>query len=248
MPASLWRNYRTTIIVSLLALLAYANPALTQSLQLDFSAVTSGQWWRIWTGHLTHYDGQHLFWDLLMFAVLGAACERQHPRLFAAAIALMIAGISTAIGFVCEDVSVYRGLSSLDTALFVWFITDQVRQSILGRDPVAAFLWLAPGVGLIGKLLYEATTGQTLFVDATNFTPLVESHLAGVVMGLLCGVAVCVTTDLASVPVIAPARPNSVRGNHLINKETLRQHPRFAEDVRFKGFSVAPRRDVKPGL
>ena len=204
MPASLWRNYRTTIIVSLLALLAYANPALTQWLQLDFSAVTSGQWWRIWTGHLTHYDGQHLFWDLLMFVVLAAACERQHPRLFAPAITLMIAGISATVGFVCEE-SVYRGLSSLDTGLFVWFIAGQVRQSILGRDRVTALLWLVPGVGVVGKLLYEATTGQTLFVEATTFTPLVEAHLAGVMSGLICSVAIGWTAN--------PIRCNAVTAN-----------------------------------
>jgi rhomboid family GlyGly-CTERM serine protease len=153
--------------------------------------VETGQWWRIWTGHLTHYDVDHLFWDLLMFVVLGAACERKHSRLFAPAIVLMIAGISTAIGLVCEGVTVYRGLSSLDTALFVWFLADQVRHAlVVDRDRMSAALWLVPAAGLVGKLLYEATTGQTLFVEATTFTPLVEAHLAGVVAGLLCSLTI----------------------------------------------------------
>ena len=183
---SLWRHHAVTFVLSLIALLAYAVPPLTQWLQLDFAAVGGGQWWRIWTGHLTHYDGQHLFWDLLMFAVLGAACERKHPRLFAPLIALMSVAISGAIACWCPEISVYRGLSGLDTGLFVWFIADQCHEAWLARDRKLAALWLMPGFALVGKLLFEATTGQILFVDAQAFTPLVESHLAGAALGLIC--------------------------------------------------------------
>jgi rhomboid family GlyGly-CTERM serine protease len=186
MPACVLRTYPVTILISLVALLAWANPTLSQWLELDYSLVSSGQWWRIWTGHLTHYDGTHLFWDLLMFAVLGAACERGHPRLFVPAVAVIIAGITVAIGLCCEEISVYRGLSGLDTGLFVWFVADQCRRCCTDRDPVAAIIWLFPVVGLIGKLVFEAATGQTLFVDSSTFTPLVESHLAGAAIGLMC--------------------------------------------------------------
>ncbi len=184
------RKYPVTIAVSVIALLAWASPSLSQWLQLDFNAVADGQWWRIWTGHLTHYDGSHLFWDLTMFAVLGGACEHRHPRPFAPAIAVMIAVISASIGVLCEQVSVYRGLSGIDTGLFVWFVADQCRDCWRSRDKVSAMLWLSLSMGLIGKLLYEITTGQILFVDASGFTPLVESHLAGAAIGLICCVAV----------------------------------------------------------
>ena len=190
MNASLLRTYPVTIAVAVIALLAWACPTLTLWLQLDFNAVADGQWWRIWTGHLTHYDGNHLFWDLIMFAVLAGACEHRHPRPFALAIAVMIAVISAAIGYLCEQVSVYRGLSGIDTGLFVWFVADQCRDCWRSRDRVSAMLWLSLSMGLIGKLLYEVTTGQILFVDASGFTPLVESHLAGAAIGLICFVAV----------------------------------------------------------
>ena len=172
------------------ALLAYAVPTLAPFWQLDFAEVSDGQWWRIWTGHLTHYDGNHLFWDLLMFAILGAACELRHPRQFAASMALMSAGISAAMAVFCGQIEVYRGLSGLDTGLFVWFAGDQIRQSLRDRDRLAATFWIAPCVGLVGKLLLEATTGNTLFVDSSDFTPLVESHLAGAVIGFLLSVQV----------------------------------------------------------
>jgi rhomboid family GlyGly-CTERM serine protease len=174
------------MIVSLVALLAYVFPTMSQWLQLDFDAVARGQWWRIWTGHLTHYDGGHLFWDLLMFATLGAVCERRHPSLFLPAILLIVAVISVSIGLFCDGITLYRGLSGLDTGLFVWFVGDQCRECSFRGERVFAMLWLMPVVGLIGKLIFEATTGQTLFVDSTAFTPLVESHIAGATIGLMC--------------------------------------------------------------
>ena len=186
MNRSLLRTFPVTITVSALALVAWACPTLTLWLQLDFKAVADGQWWRIWTGHLTHYDGNHLFWDLIMFVVLAGACEHRHRRRFALALTVMVAVISASIGYFCDQVSVYRGLSGIDTGLFVWFVADQCHDCWRSRDRVSALLWLSLSMGLIGKLLYEVTTGQILFVDASGFTPLVESHLAGAAIGLVC--------------------------------------------------------------
>jgi rhomboid family GlyGly-CTERM serine protease len=186
MIIQLFKNYRVTLLISLLAVLAWACPLLTDAMQLDYTLVADGQWWRIWTGHLTHYDGGHLAWDLLMFAVLAAACEREHPQWFAIALFMMMAGVTAVIAVGCPDVRVYRGLSGLDTGLFVWLVADQCRRCWKDRDHLAATLWLATVGGLIGKLIYEAATGATLFVDASNFTPLVQSHLAGALFGSIC--------------------------------------------------------------
>ncbi len=179
-------NYRFTILVALIAIFAWAIPPLSQWMELNYLLVADGQWWRIWTGHLTHYDGNHLLWDLLMFVVLGAACEREHPRRFAVALVIMMAGVAGIIGLRCDEIEIYRGLSGIDTGLFVWLVADQCRRCWIERDRFVAVVWLAAMVGLFGKLAYEATTGQTLFVDSSNFTPMVEAHLAGAVIGLLC--------------------------------------------------------------
>ena len=184
------RTYRVTILVSALAAVACVSPRLSQWLELDFLLVAQGQWWRIWTGHLTHYGANHLLWDLLMFAALGGACERQHPRRFALALLVMMAGVAGLIGLQCDDVLVYRGLSGIDTGLFVWLVADQCRRCWHDRDQLAALVWMSAAVGLILKLVYEAATGQTLFVDASTFTPLVEAHLAGAAFGLLCWVKI----------------------------------------------------------
>lgn len=184
------RNYPVTIAIVLAVLAVHWMPAMSSLFQLDFSLVADGQWWRIWAGHLTHYDGNHLFWDLLTFAALGGACEsraagKHGSATYAITLILMAAGISAGIAFWCEGILTYRGLSGLDTGLFVWFVTDESRRSWRSGDRRAATIWLIPCLALIGKLLFEAATGQTLFVDSTGFTPLVESHLIGAGFGLL---------------------------------------------------------------
>jgi rhomboid family GlyGly-CTERM serine protease len=171
--------------VAAAAILASVFPSLAVCLQLDFGAVAAGQWWRLLSGHLTHYDSQHLFWDLLMFVVLGAACERQHPRLFVTALVVMALGISATVVFACPDVSGYRGLSGIDTGLFVWFIGDQIRHSFASCERELACFWMATGTVLAAKLLFESVTGGVLFVDANGFKPLIESHLAGAAFGIL---------------------------------------------------------------
>jgi rhomboid family GlyGly-CTERM serine protease len=185
MIRDLSRRFPVTITVSLLVLLIHFVPAFNDLLQFDFDAVASGQWWRIWTGHLTHFGSEHLFWDLLMFIGLAGACEQTRSRQMVPALALMAGGISLAVQIFCVDVTIYRGLSGIDTGLFVWFAGMRLLKSVDNRDPLSGLLWAVPFVGLIGKLLFEAATGQTLFVDSTNFVPLVESHLAGVVIGIL---------------------------------------------------------------
>lgn len=184
MPASMLRTFPTTILVASLSLLAFVSPMLSQLWQLEFDAAAGGQPWRLLTGHLTHYGGGHLFWDLLMFVVLAASCEGQHRRFFAPSLMLMAAGISVSLGLLRSDIAVYRGLSGVDTGLFVWFVADQAIGCLRRRQAVTAAFWLLPGGAVCGKLIFEIATGQTLFVDSAHFTPLVESHLVGAVIGL----------------------------------------------------------------
>ncbi|TWU56866.1 Rhomboid family protein [Rubripirellula tenax] len=173
----------TTWIIAASALIAFAFPSIATSCQVDFDLIGDGQWWRVLTGHFTHFDGSHLFWDLLMFVALGVACERKHRRLFPIAMAVMAAGITASIGYWCDSIGIYRGLSGIDTGLFVWFVIDQCRASWSANEKKTAAMWLIPAIGLVGKSIYEATTGQTMFVDSSTFTPLVESHLAGAAIG-----------------------------------------------------------------
>ena len=63
--------------VALMAVTVHLVPGSAQWLQYDRQAVLAGAWWRCLTGHLVHWNTEHLVWDLLMFVVLGYLIERQ---------------------------------------------------------------------------------------------------------------------------------------------------------------------------
>ena len=180
------QSCRITIAVAVLAVLAWAIPIVSAAMEIDFHLINNGQWWRIWTGHLTHYDFDHLFWDLLMFVVLGTICERTDPRRFPLKLIAIMTGVTIAVVVFCDGIVIYRGLSGVDTGLFVWFVIAQSRRCWIDRQRATAMLWSGALLALLGKLTFEATTGQTLFVDASGFAPLVESHLAGAGFGIGC--------------------------------------------------------------
>jgi rhomboid family GlyGly-CTERM serine protease len=187
--------YRITFAISVASILMFSFPNLASAFQLDFDAVGGGQWWRLITGHLAHYGGQHLFWDLLMFIVLGALCERKAPRTYGPGLVLMALGVSLTVLFTSEGISEYRGLSGIDTGLFTWFICDQLRLSHRSNDRVFVAFWGTLGTLLVGKLVYEVLTGNVLFVQTDGFVALVESHLSGALVGVLLGTLACCVGD-----------------------------------------------------
>lgn len=180
------RTFPVTIVITLVTLIAAISPPITSALQLDVGLVAGGQWWRVITGHVTHWGMSHLFWDLSMFVVLSAVCESRHRRWYTLATIASLSLISAAVGAMCPTITIYRGLSGIDTGLFVWFVVDQIRISVCRGDKAIAAASAAAVVALMVKLTYEATTGGILFVDSRTFEPLVESHLAGAVCGLFC--------------------------------------------------------------
>lgn len=177
----------TTIILGGFSLLGMAVPGLAELLQLDGEAVGNGQGWRLWTGHLAHWTADHLFWDALVFLALGSYWERQDRRLYWIVLGVGLPAISVGLGLCCPEISTYRGLSGIDTGLFVWLLLTRLQRELRARQRASALLWTVLLAGLLGKLAYEAATGSCLFVETspTTFRPLVESHLLGAAIGCL---------------------------------------------------------------
>ncbi|MEL6109900.1 MAG: rhombosortase [Planctomycetota bacterium] len=182
--AQLLRLAPVTLLVSLAALLTHVAPPLESVFELHQSAFADGEWWRLWTGHLTHFDRGHLFWDLGMFIALGILCERNQRGFFPVFLMVSSAVVSLMVRWTHPELAVYRGLSGIDTGLFTWFIANQFCDALRHKQTRPAIAWLAALGGLFAKLVYEWHTGNTLFVDSAQFVPLVEAHLAGAVVGV----------------------------------------------------------------
>src|SRR5262245_7612141 len=88
-------SFRKTAISQLpfgrywLTLLLFSGMALlhcfTQNLELfsvDKIAIQHGEWWRLVSGHFVHSDNNHLIWNIVAFAMLGAMLEQHSRKLF----------------------------------------------------------------------------------------------------------------------------------------------------------------------
>ena len=91
---------------------------LATYLELDPDAVRRGEWWRLLSGHLTHFSTDHLLWCVLAFFGLGVAAERFGRTRTLACIYASAIAISIATLYALPDLSAYRGLSGITSALF----------------------------------------------------------------------------------------------------------------------------------
>lgn len=181
------RRYPVTLLGTMAALLVFFVPGASELFQLDFAAVAGGEFWRVVTGHWTHFDSSHLFWDVLMFAGLSAACEANAGKWYAGLLVVMGLVVSSGVAVCCPEISVYRGLSGLDTGLFCWLVADRIVRAARERELAVLAGGAILALALLAKLGFEWKTGETLFVAAGDFQPLVQSHLFGAALGLLYG-------------------------------------------------------------
>lgn len=185
-------------LTSLLLFLPVLAPAAW--LELDREAVARGEVWRLITGHWTHWTPDHLLWDSLAFLVLAVLCETRisRARLVAAVLGSALA-VSAGVWFALPEIGRYRGLSGIDSALFVLLAASL--RSPLGGLALAAFL---------GKSAWEVWTGATLFTAAGSFVPVPLAHLIGGACGLCIGIAGPPPTSMAKASVGRPATSSGI--------------------------------------
>ena len=174
-----------TCILAAIALLAQTNDDIGQCLAYDRTAIIAGEVWRLVTGHLTHWNADHLFWDIAMFMILGVIVERRNARHFAGLLAAAALAISAVLWFCHPAIVQYRGLSGIDSALFTYaaiMLSVEARQA---RRPALSRLILVSLAGFASKVGYEFVTGSTLFVSSSEagFSPLASAHLIGGLVG-----------------------------------------------------------------
>ena len=176
-----------TLTVAILSLALMCSTSLSEILQFDREAVAAGQLWRVVTGHLTHWNLDHLFWDGVVFVVLGGLCERQQHGRFILCLTAVAFLIPASMWLLLPELHTYRGLSGLDTALFTMLASGILAKKWAARE----WRWVTIIVGLmilLGlKVAFEVFTGGTIFVNAAtaNFQPVPLAHVVGAVAGIV---------------------------------------------------------------
>ena len=179
-----------SLVLVAAACLVMAFPSLADRLQYDRSAVVQGQWWRIATCHLTHWSFDHLFWDVTALLFLGFVIERDKRRRLLTCMGLSAVLIPLAVGAWLPELSTYRGLSGIDSAVFMLLATTLLGDSWDRRDWGWTLVSTGVMAGFVAKTGFEFVTGTTLFVDATaaEMLPVPLAHVIGAGIGVLSGV------------------------------------------------------------
>ena len=175
-----------SLLLGALAVVVYLIPALSEALQYDRQAVLRGELWRIVTCHWTHWSLDHLLWDLAVFVGLGAACEQMNASRYLVCLSATAILIPLAVVILLPDMETYRGLSGLDSALFVLLAAPILAEKLKERS----WGWVTLGVGFfVGFLLktaYELATGAAVFVSSpTDIASVPLAHAVGAAVGIL---------------------------------------------------------------
>jgi len=168
------------IAVALLCLLVWLLPPdWVADLIYRRSAIEAGEWWRLWTAHLTHYSWGHLLVDGGTIAGLGWLLQRRmSPWLLGVALVVAMPLISAVLYIGSPLISEYRGSSAI--AAMLWVL---VAVQLLKELP-----WVGGGLLL---LLAARIGGDALGISDlfTSLPPGVfvawQAHLAGAVAGMI---------------------------------------------------------------
>ena len=181
------------VSLALVAVATMAMPleSLVAWLQYDRAAVEAGQLWRLLTCQLAHWSWDHLFWDAAALLFLGWILERDDRRVLLCCIGLSAVLIPLVVHLGLPELATYRGLSGLDSAVFVLLAVTLFRKCRAEGDRLWAWGCVAMLLAFAVKVGYEVVSGGALFVDsdAAGMLPVPLVHVVGGVVGLACGMA-----------------------------------------------------------
>jgi rhomboid family GlyGly-CTERM serine protease len=161
-------------------------PDAATLLEYDRVRVTShGEWWRLFSGQLVHWNTRMAFLDLGFVLLLGVWAESTRPRTTRAVLLFGLPFVGVGIHLGAPGLLTYRGASGLASALLVLValvIAVQPGRRWVRASGVAVLALLAL------KLLVEFRTGQAVFAgplpEGVEVTPLAHLLGAGVALGV----------------------------------------------------------------
>src|SRR6476469_4424907 len=123
-----------SLLLVVFAMCVSLRPGIADWLQFDRQAVACGELWRLATSHFVHWSGDHLFWDVLALGMLGWLCERDGVAPFLRCVAVSAVLIPLTLWFAAPQMSTYRGLSGIDSAVFALLAVRVGRQALSEKD------------------------------------------------------------------------------------------------------------------
>jgi rhomboid family GlyGly-CTERM serine protease len=166
-----------TVVCAVAAVVLHVLPAWREAAFYLRAEIFAGEGWRLWTGHLVHFTGSHLGWNLAIFVPAGIWLERLDPRgarWFYVACPLAISVLLLAFD---PSLMRYGGLSGLATGVLVLLAGLQ----LVRRDPKEpAWFWLGVLGLVVAKLVAEQISESPLLVgDLGGARTVPLAHVGG---------------------------------------------------------------------
>jgi rhomboid family GlyGly-CTERM serine protease len=172
-----------------LAALVASLPAFAPELEYTRALIASEPW-RAFTSHFTHWSSTHLIWDWLAFVALGISLEHHSRARLVALLMTAALAIPAALFAIEPELTHYRGLSGLDSALFgmAWVVALQHARSTNHPNPLLVRLLGLLGFGFALKICWELLLGDAFFMpNDVGFEPVPLAHAIGAVLGVTFG-------------------------------------------------------------
>lgn len=167
------------LLAAVLVLLWLTGDAGRELLRYERAAVLQGQYWRLLTGHLVHYSGQHLLLNAVGLGLIAALFPREYPvRGWLLILASSVVTIDLGFVWLEPQVDWYVGLSgvlhgALAAGALGWW-RHESKPLALGLTAV-----------LLGKLAWEQWHGALPL--SGDMPVVVDAHLYGALGGALAG-------------------------------------------------------------
>lgn len=166
------------VLVSLLLSSALIINNTVELLSFNYHSIThSQQYWRLLTGHMIHSSWNHLFWDLITFALANAYLEHHDRVKMLFGFGVGILGLNLFLLSPLASIQEYSGLSGIlytqiTLAASVWATKNK---SILGFLPLAVILI---------KTLFEILSGASAFMQ-NGWQLYWPAHIVGAICALI---------------------------------------------------------------
>lgn len=169
----------TGILASVLVILHIFSIGVFEHLVYDRTAITSGEIWRLVTGHLVHLDWNHLALNAAAFVGLGYLIETdgkngRHKLLTVTAVSA--ATISAALFLLSPATALYAGISGVLNGLFAFVCLQFLSLT-------RSWIWVALLIGSIAKIAWESAFGPA-FSAVLAWPPEPVAHFAGLLGGI----------------------------------------------------------------
>ncbi len=167
-------------------LLQFAGPgSVREFLIYDRTALATGEFWRLWTGHLCHFGWFHALADTAVFLAATFTLALRSPsstRLTVLhSLLLLPAFISVAIFFLDPTMSRYAGLSGINVGLLTFLSLDGFRRN--RRDWFWPALLGVHAAELLLEYLNGGLGGGAIRFDEPAVRIATIAHLAGAAYG-----------------------------------------------------------------